>query len=77
VNVLALEVHRSALGESWARIVDKEMAVEGGNVRVVDLKLTAGADDAATPNVGRPAGLQVVEQRPHERGFRRRLRGPE
>ena len=41
------------------RTVDKETAVEGGTCGVVDLKLTAGAEDGVSGATTRPAGFQV------------------
>ncbi len=59
VNVLAIEVHRSAQPESAVKMVDKTIAFDGGTCGVVEIRLTAAAGDEVAPNVTRPTGLQV------------------
>ena len=59
VNVLAIEVHRSAQLESAVKMVDKTIAFDAGACGLVEVRLTAPPGDAVTPNVTRPTGLQV------------------
>ena len=59
-NVLALAVHRSAVPSTWVSLDARGMtAIAGGTCGLLDVRLTASARDGLTPNVGRPAGVQV------------------
>ncbi len=59
VNVLAIEVHRSAQRESAVSMVDKKIAFDAGTCGIAEVKLMAAPGDEVSPNVSRPAGLQV------------------
>jgi len=59
LNVLAIEVHRSAQPEAAVKMVDRSIAFDSGTCGVADVKLTAASGDEVASNVTRPAGLQV------------------
>lgn len=59
VNVLAIEVHRSAQLASAVSMVDKSIAFEAGTCGIAEVRLTAAPGDEVRPNVTRPAGLRV------------------
>jgi hypothetical protein len=59
VNVLAIEVHRSAQHGSAVTMVDKSIAFDAGTCGIAEVRLWAAPGDEVAPNVTRPAGLQV------------------
>jgi hypothetical protein len=73
VNVLAVEVHRSAINE--AILTAKRVRIDTGcggvpgfwaYAGLKDLSLTAAAGSALSPNVERPKGIQVWNCAPYE-----------
>ena len=53
LNVLAIEVHRSAQPESAVKMVDRSIAFDSGTCGVADVKLTAASGDEVASNVTR------------------------
>ncbi len=63
VNVLAIELHRSAFRPVARRWKGKYKRAPWPHVKLFSLRLAA--DGAAVPNVSRPDGVQVWNQDPH------------
>ncbi len=59
VNLMAIEVHRSAQLESAVTMVDKSIAFDAGTCGIAEVRLTGAPGDEVRSNVTRPAGLQV------------------
>ena len=69
VNVLALEVHRSAQPESAIKMVSGYRTFEGGTCGILDVRLSTQTADGISPNVARPKGLQVWNSGPMTADF--------
>jgi len=59
VNVLALEVRRSAMPSAWVDTSKGMTLFKASTCALMSAALTAGTGDAVTPNVYRPAGVYI------------------
>jgi hypothetical protein len=69
-NVLAVEIHRAAFPEAWAKLAPREQQEKAwASAGLISLSLKAAEGSPSMPSAGRPRGLQVWNADVHESVF--------